>query len=183
MIFDVAVKGAHARKCFALFGSSSGCVCCYFPVRHDNKQLINSLAESIKAQGKSMKSAPASSSRSSKLGGFCRACLRYKRLSQSVVDRSMPCLSRALSQHSGTVAVPEHLSLHPRSSPRVHHPEGRGSPTACPSQKTTPYPMPGAPQGHIAWRVPCGEPQPWDSEGKCHMVMLQVERPNHLVDR
>lgn len=77
------VKGAHARKCYALFSSYSGCVCCYFPVRHDNKQLINSLAKSIKAQGESMKSAPASSSRSSHLGSFCRACLRYTGLSYS----------------------------------------------------------------------------------------------------
>lgn len=83
MIFDVAVKGAHARKCYALFSSYSGCVCCYFPIRHNNKQLINSLAKSIKAQGESMKSAPASSSRSSHLGGFCRACLRYTSLSYS----------------------------------------------------------------------------------------------------
>lgn len=60
-----------------------------FPVRRDNKWLINSLAESIKAQGKSMKSAPASSRLPSQLGSFCRACLRYKKSSQLF----KPCLS------------------------------------------------------------------------------------------
>lgn len=59
------------------------------PVRPDNKWLINLLAESIKEQGKSMKSAPAFSSLSSQLSSFCRACLRYKKSSQLFE----PCLS------------------------------------------------------------------------------------------
>ena len=183
MIFDVAVKGAHARKCFAFFSSSSGCVCCYFPIRRNNKQLINSLAESIKAQGESMKSAPASSSRSSPLGGFCRACLRYKKSSHLLVDRSVPCLSRGhvstlrdrgcagASQppSEGTTQAPAQVYIIQRAEV---------APQCAPGPKNTPYPMPGALQGHVACRVPCGESWPWDSEGKCHMVMLHVERPN-----
>jgi len=125
VIFDVAVKRAHARKCFALLSSSSGCVCCYFPIRCDNKQLINSLAESIKAQGESMKSAPASSSRCSQLSGFYRACLRYKKSSQSLVGKSAPCLSQAhvstlrdhgcarpsLPPSKGTTQAPDHVFI------------------------------------------------------------------------
>lgn len=74
---------------------------CYLYFRRDNKQLINSLGTSIKAQGESTESTPASSSCSPQLGGFCRAWLRYKsHLSYSWIAVCpvflKPCLSQAI---------------------------------------------------------------------------------------
>lgn len=135
---------------------------CYLYFRRDNKQLINSLGTSIKAQGESTKSAPASSSHSPQLGGFCRACLCYKsHLSYSRAAVCLvflkPCLYTQglwLCQSiSGSVQGDS-----PSSRLCVHHPARIGSPTVG--------------------KVPCGEPQPWESEGRCCIVLLQAERQN-----
>lgn len=132
---------------------------CYLYFRRDNKQLINSLGTSIKAQGESTKSAPASSSCSPQLRGFCRAWLRYK----SHLSYSWTAVCPFSScPHTEGLWLSQSISGfvqgdNPSSRLCVHHPAGKCSPTVG--------------------KVPCGEPQSWDSEGKCCRVLLQAERP------
>lgn len=88
---------------------------CYLYFRHNNKQLINSLAMSIKAQGESTKSAPASSSHLPQLRGFCRAWLGYKsHLSYSWTAVCPPALSFSSSvstlRDCGCAGAPQALS-------------------------------------------------------------------------
>lgn len=132
---------------------------CYLYFRRDNKQLINSLGTSIKARVRAQNLLLYPPAAPHSLEGSAGPDWGTEAISVTHGQQCALCFSS--SPHTEGLWLCQSISGSaqwdsPISRLCVHHPAGRGSPTVG--------------------KVPC-EPQSWDSEGKCCMVLLQAERP------
>lgn len=155
MIFDVAVKGAHARKCFALFSSSSGClllfyqfILCLFVIyisgATTSSWLTQAWASKHRVRAHNLLLHPPATPHSS--GGSAGPDWGIKAI--SVTRGQQGALSFSSCPHTEGLWLCQSISGSvqgdsPSSRLCVHHAAGRGSLTVG--------------------RVPCGEPESWVS--------------------